>query len=250
VIDLHAHVLPAVDDGPETMLEAVEILRSMAADGTRVVCATPHVRDDFPTTAAEMEDGVARVRTAAAEAGVEIDVRRGGEVALDRLVRLDADERARFGLGGNPALLLLEFPYYGWPITLGMQCAGLLREGIVPVIAHPERNLEVQERPGRLSEAVEMGAFVQLTAASVDGRLGKRARACSRALLEEGLAHVVASDAHTAHVREAGLSPAADAVGDPGLWRWLVEDAPAALLAGERVAPAPTVVRRRRWLGR
>jgi protein-tyrosine phosphatase len=250
VIDLHAHVLPGLDDGPETMLEAVEILRSMAADGVRVVCATPHVRDDYPTTADEMEDGVGRLRAAAAEAGVDIDVRRGGEIALDRLAGLDPDERARFGLGGNPRLLLIEFPYHGWPLSLERDCAALLRDDVVPVLAHPERNLEVQEAPGRLEQAVRLGAVVQLTAASVDGRLGEEARGCARTLLAGGLAHTVASDAHTAWVREAGLTRAEGSVGDAGMWRWLVEDAPAALLAGEPLPARPVAARRERRWGR
>jgi protein-tyrosine phosphatase len=147
----------------------------------------------------------------------------------------------------SPALLLVEFPYYGWPLSLEHDCAGLLRDGVIPVLAHPERNLEVQEAPGRLHHVVRLGAVVQLTAASVDGRLGGEARACARALLAEGLAHVVASDAHAAWVREAGMTPAEGAVGDAGLWRWLVEEAPEALLAGDPLPPRTVATRRRRW---
>jgi hypothetical protein len=62
VIDLHAHVLPGVDDGPETWDEALDILRTMAADGVTAVAATPHVRDDYPTTAETMERLVAELR--------------------------------------------------------------------------------------------------------------------------------------------------------------------------------------------
>jgi protein-tyrosine phosphatase len=247
VIDLHAHVLPGLDDGPQTLFEAVEILRSMAHDGTQVVCATPHVRDDYPTTPEQMRQGLEQVRAAAAEAGLPIEVRPGGEVALDRLPSLTAEERAQFGLGGNPRVLLVEFPYYGWPLSLAAQCLELIEAGIVPVIAHPERNADVQEAPWRLEGLVQSGVAVQLTAASVDGRLGKHCARCARTLLEGGLAHVISSDAHAPWVRGAGMSSAFDAIGDPGLARWLVDDAPAALLAGQVLPPRPVARRRSRW---
>jgi protein-tyrosine phosphatase len=247
VIDIHAHVLPGLDDGPETMDEAIEVLRSMTDDGVRVVCATPHVREDYPTSVEQMRDGLARVREAALEAELPIDVRPGGEVALDELSGLTADDRAAFGLGGNPRVLLLEFPYYGWPLSLPMQCEQLLAEEVVPVIAHPERSEDVQEAPGRLGALVELGAVVQVTAASVDGRLGRRSAACARTLIELGLAHVIASDAHAPWLRGAGMSKAVAAAGSPELGRWLVEDVPTALLAGDPLPPRPPMTRRRAW---
>ena len=165
---------------------------------------------------------------------------------------LDEAERGRLGLGGNPRLLLLETPYYSWPLDLPRVCARLAQEGIQPVLAHPERNPNVIDQPALLEDVVRAGAAVQLTAASVDGRLGRRVERCARSLLADGLAHVIASDAHGPAVREAGMSAAARAVGDPGLGRWLVEDAPAALLAGEPLPtrPAYTPPRRRSLFGR
>lgn len=246
MIDLHSHVLPAVDDGPDAISGSVEMTRAMAADGVRVVCATPHVREDWPTTPELMERRLEQVRAAVAEAGVDIEVIGGGELALDRLPQLSHDDRARFGLGGNPRLLLLEFPYYGWPLELASVCSALLREGIVPVIAHPERNAEVQALPERLEPIVHDGAVVQVTAASVDGRLGKRALACAHELIDLRLAHLIASDAHAPEVRRAGMSAAAAAVGDAALGRWMTTEVPAALLAGEDLPLRPRVRHRRR----
>ena len=250
MIDLHSHVLPGLDDGATGLDEALEMARSMAADGVSVVCGTPHVRDDYPTSAEAMEGALALVRAAVAEAGIAIEVRGGGEIALDRLPELDADVRARFGLGGNPRLLLLETPYASWLLDTPRTCARLRRDGIVPVLAHPERNPYVQEEPEVLEEVVRAGAFVQLTAASVDGRLGRAAASCARRLLELELAHCVASDAHGPGVREAGLSDAVAVLGGGELGAWLVSGVPAALLAGEEPPPRPAGGRRRGLLGR
>jgi protein-tyrosine phosphatase len=247
VIDLHSHLLPGIDDGPDTLAGSLAIARAMVDDGVRRVAATPHVRDDWPTRPEEMEVGVEALRAELEDAGLALDVLPGGEIALEALDWLAPEERARFGLGGNPSLLLVEFPYWGWPLDLEAAVTRLVDEGVVPVIAHPERNEEVWYAPQRLAGAVRAGAVCQLTAASVDGRLGEAARDCSRRLLELGLAHLVASDAHTAAIRAAGMGRAAGAIGDPELARWLTEDVPGALLDGRPLPSRPEGRRKRRW---
>jgi len=247
VIDLHIHILPGVDDGPGTLEESLEIARGAVRDGTRIVAATPHVRDDYPTEPATMERLVVELRTALARADVGLDVRPGGEVALEHLRRVGPEGVRRFGLGGGDRYVLVEFPYDGWPLDLGMQVASLTRAGITPVLAHPERNRDVQSRPDRLGPLVEAGARVQVTAASIDGRLGQRAKAASFALLERRLVHLLASDAHAASVRGAGMSAAVEALGDGDLARWLVDVAPGAVLAGELLPGDPPPLRRRRF---
>ena len=136
-------------------------------------------------------------------------------------------------------------------LALETTVSELGREGVRCVLAHPERNPEVQEDPGLLECAVELGAVPQLTAAAVDGRMGKRQAKCAFALLERGLAFLVASDAHAPGVREAGLSAARRAVGDEAFGRWLTEDVPAALLAGAELPERPAAPpRKRRRFGR
>jgi protein-tyrosine phosphatase len=237
VIDLHTHILPGLDDGARNLEQSVAMARSAVADGVRVLAATPHVREDYPTRAAQMERGVVEVREALAAEGVDIELLAGGEIALDQLEVLEPDELARFGLGGNPRYLLLEFPYSGWPLDLEARAFELRGQGFAVVLAHPERNSEVQAAPERLRRLAEQGALIQLTSASVDGRLGRASKRSAFQLLELGIAHLIASDAHTPEIRAVGMSGAADAVGDIGLARWLTEEMPAAIVSGE-VAPA------------
>lgn len=250
MIDLHSHILPGLDDGARTVEESLAIARSLVDEGVSVVAGTPHVRDDHPTGAAAMEAALRVVREAVAREGLALEVLGGGEIALSRLALVEPGELARFALGGSRAVLL-EPPSLGWPGDLARTCAVLVRDGWLPVLAHPERSWEVQERPGLVGDAVHAGALVQLTAASVDGRLGRRPAACARELLDLGLAHLLASDAHTPDVREAGLGAAVAALGGGALGRWLVADVPAAVLAGEALPPRPArPARRRRWWGR
>jgi protein-tyrosine phosphatase len=225
-------VLPGLDDGAADLEDALAICRAAAADGIEAIAGTPHVRSDYPTTPDDMESAFARVQSAAADV---IRVLPGGELALDELWRAN-DELARFGLGGNPRYLLVETPYFGWPLDIAPTLAALLERGFTPVLAHPERNGDVQGRPELIAQLVELGVLVQVTAASVDGRGGRRARACAFALLEQRCVHLIASDAHAPSIREVGMSSAAKAVGDAGLARWLTSDVPRAIVED---APLP-----------
>ena len=213
--------------------------------GVTAIAATPHVRDDYPTTVAEMERGVAALRRDFAENGIPLTVLHGGEIDLDRLPRLGPEDLLRFSLGQSGRYLLLEFPDRGWPLSLEMAVYGLRRDGLVPVLAHPERNAEVQERPARLEGAVRSGALVQVTTASVSGRLGRSAQGAAKRLLRLGLVHVVASDAHHAESRGLGAAPVRAALRDDALVDYLTRDVPAAIVAGEDVPGAATTRRRR-----
>jgi protein-tyrosine phosphatase len=245
MIDLHSHILPGLDDGPETLAGSLDLARAAVEDGIELIAATPHVRDDYPTTADEMETAVAALRRELATAEIALDVRPGGELALERL-DLPIEELRRFGLGGSRSHLLVETPYAGWPLDLAERLFQVQASGFTPVLAHPERNAEVQADPeGRLRPLVERGTLIQLTAASVDGRLGRRPRDAAARLLELELAHLLASDAHAPSIRAVGLSDAADAVGDENLARWLTSEVPAAILAGDELPDRPS--KRRRW---
>ncbi|MGH3032014.1 MAG: tyrosine-protein phosphatase [Gaiellaceae bacterium] len=248
MIDLHSHILPGLDDGARTIEEARALARLAASEGVTAIAATPHVRTDYPTRPEQMEEGVEELRRDFDEQAIPVEVLHGGEIAVDALPDLDRDELRRFTLAQNGSYLLLEFPYRGWPLELEERVFELRAAGLTPILAHPERNAHVQERPESLAEAVRNGALVQVTAASLDGRLGRSSREAALHLLELRLAHVLASDAHTPAIREAGLAAAVDAIRDWPLGRYLTEVAPAAIVAGETVPDPPRKAHRRRFL--
>lgn len=245
MIDLHSHILPGLDDGVETIEAARALAREAAAAGVRAIAATPHVRDDYPTTVAQMEGGVASLRADFAREGIAIEVLTGGEVAVEWVQKLDVADLRRFTLAGNMRHVLLETPYFDWTAAVDAAAHSLLSLGLVPVVAHPERNRHIQERPERLRPLVEDGALVQVTAGSLDGRLGRSAARSAKRIVDLGLAHLVASDAHAPAVRQVGFAEAARAVGDDELARWLTVDVPEAVTAGGDPPPRPK--RRRRF---
>ena len=239
MIDLHTHILPGIDDGARTLDDALEMARAFVADGVTTVAATPHVRDDYPTSADVMLRAVDELRGALEEAGIPLSLLPGAELAVDRMARLEEHELRRLTLAGSGHYVLVETPYHGWPPELAESLLELRFAGFTPVLAHPERNADVQRAPLLLAPLVHGGTLVQVTAASLDGRLGVAPRQAALHLIATGLAHMLASDAHMPEVREAGMLSAADALADPALAGWLASDVPRAVVEGRSVPPRP-----------
>ena len=241
VIDLHTHVLPGLDDGTRSLAEARELALEAAEDGVTALAATPHVRDDWPTTPGTMEDAVAELREDFARHGVPMQVLHGAEVALDLLWAIPPEDLPRLTIAQTGRYLLLEVPYRGWPFAFESAVTRLLELGVTPLLAHPERNPEVQDRPDRVRDVVEAGALVQVTAASIEGSRDRAAQAAARRLLDLGFVHVIASDSHGPHIARQGMADAVAALDDPALAKYLTEDVPAAIVAGEPAPEKPQV---------
>jgi protein-tyrosine phosphatase len=249
MIDLHSHILAGIDDGARTLDESYEMARAAVREGVTAVAATPHVRADFPTRAEEMESAVTTLNTHLATNEIDLEVLPAGEVGLEWLGTMSQDEINRFSIAQTGRYVLLELPLIGWPLSLGAQVFTLRSAGITPLLAHPERNPEVQSNPAVLERLVRSGARVQVTAASLQGRFGRRAHQACRRLLELGLVHVLASDAHAPGVRHSSLAQAVAALRDDGLARYLTREAPAAIVAGETLPSRnPDAGRRRRFI--
>jgi protein-tyrosine phosphatase len=239
VIDLHTHILPGIDDGARTLADSLEMARALVADGVTTVAATPHVRNDYPTSAELMLQAVGELREALAEAAIPLTLLPGAELAVDWIPRLGDEELRSLTLAGSNRYVLVETPYVGWPPELAEQLLELRIAGFTPVLAHPERNSHVQATPSLLTPLVLGGALIQVTAASLDGRLGTATRRTALHLVESGLAHMLASDAHTPDVRAAGMRSAAEMLGHPWLADWLTTGVPGAAAAGRDVPPRP-----------
>lgn len=250
MIDLHFHILPGIDDGPPDLSESLELARAAQADGIQIVAATPHLRDDHPLVRPEeLAERCSRVNEALAEARIALEVLPAGELdvlwvhgATPKQLRL-----ASYGQRGTD--LLLETPYgaLGPAFDAALERAWSL--GYRVLLAHPERNREFQRSPMRLAELVARGVLIQVSAGSLTDRPRSLARALALQLVERRLAHVIASDAHAAtRMRPPNLAAgvaAASAI-DPVLARWMVVDAPLAILSGTSLPPLGAKERPRR----
>lgn len=249
VIDLHVHALPAIDDGPSTVDGSLELLRAAHAEGTEVVAATPHLRQDFPRVrASEIAQRCRALEEVLDSHGAGVRLVPGAEVDYEWARDASAEELclASFGQAGRD--ILLETPYGAITPAFEDVLFQLATKGFRLTLAHPERNATFQAAPERLAAIVGRGALVQLTASTLLGNPRRSGSArLARTLLERGLAHVISSDAHsTAAGRAPGLSRAVglatSIVGARA--EWMVKDAPAAILAGEQL-PIPPPIRER-----
>jgi protein-tyrosine phosphatase len=242
MIDLHCHLLPGVDDGPSTTAVSLEMARMAWDSGTRTIVATPHMIGRYPTTPAQVVAGIARLRPELDRAGIPIEVRPGGEIALDFLPRMRDDDLRAATLGGGGRWLLLEMPFRGWPLHLPELLRDLEMRGLGAVIAHPERAEAVQRAPYRMHEIVGLGALVQITTSSLTGENGTLARRTAATLLRDGVAHFIASDAHSsgwrAPVLGEGLEAAARVLrATPDDLAWMVDEGPRLVIQGRPVRP-------------
>ncbi|MGI6611118.1 MAG: tyrosine-protein phosphatase [Limnochordia bacterium] len=246
MIDLHAHLLPGVDDGPSTWQEALEMLRIAQEDGVKTLVATSHQEglDGYHNTDAELTRSTEELQRRAQESGMAVTLLPGGEVRAspDLVARLERKEALTLADGGR--YLLLEFPASEVPLYTNQLLFELQVHGITPIIAHPERNAGFAERPEALVSLVEAGALVQLTAASLSSRVSVETRTLAVLFLTHNLAHVLASDAHSATRRPPVLaryvSRVAAIVGEERALS-LVKGTPERIVRGEPVVAPPTV---------
>jgi protein-tyrosine phosphatase len=253
VIDLHTHVLPGVDDGPDLLAGSVAIAEVAAHAGTRTLVATPHLRADHPgVRPAELAGRAAELTAHLRGRGLPLEVLPGAEVDLETAAALSDEELTLATLAGNGRDLLVETPYGPLPDDFEARVLGLAARGFRLTLAHPERSPDVQSRVETLGVLVEQGVLVQLTARSLVGRGASGPAA--RELLERGWAHVLASDAHALERRPpdlgARLRQAVDALPHAAAeLEWMVTAAPRAIVDGVPLPERPARERRaRRWL--
>ena len=205
MIDLHSHILPGVDDGPPTMEGSLELARAAVAAGTRTILATPaHQRRRRDRPGADRRGHRASCARRSPTPAIPLEVLPGGEIAIWRLIDLDDDTLRALALGGGP-YLLVESPFSPVVGDFEPMVLDLHARGHRVLLAHPERCPAFQRDPARLERLVDAGALVQVTAGSMAGGFGSTVRRFTAALLREGLAHVVASDAHDHVKRPPGL---------------------------------------------
>ena len=217
-VDLHFHLLPGVDDGPERMADSLELARAAVADGTGTVVATPHVRPDFVTDVPSLGQLVDEVRIELRSEGIPLEVRCGGELGHDMVGRLRQEELELIAQGPpGGRWLLVEAPFTEMADDFDDALEELRDRGFGVVIAHPERSADaaLQDSMG-LRRALAWGALAQVNAPSLTGGHGEDAERAGFRLVAEGLAAVVGSDAH-GPTRPPALGAARESMLDRGI---------------------------------
>jgi protein-tyrosine phosphatase len=207
-VDLHCHLLPQLDDGPETWEESLALARRAVAEGIRTVVATPHQHEIFPDNdAPRIRRQTERLQDVLEQHGVPLEVLPGAEVRItaDVLARIRGGEALTLADRGRHVLLELPHEVY---LPIERLLADLKAAGIAAVLAHPERNRGILRSPGLVGTLLADGCLLQVTAGSLLGRHGSRVQALAEALVQRGCVHFIASDAHNLEDRPPALQQA------------------------------------------
>jgi len=244
VIDLHSHLLPAVDDGSRTVAQSVGVLRRMAELGITDICLTPHLRanETIDAPPARHNEAFAALR---AEAPSLPRLHRGAEVMLDRPLPLEPDRMRRITLGGSP-YILVEFPRLVAADSVTNALTRVRDAGLIPVLAHPERY-------GCCSvEAVAfwrtLGTRMQVDATTLQSPQARGQRA--RQLVAAGLADILAGDNHGDERTIAAGADFLRALDGDAQAELLTVANPGAILRGDALTDVPPLVIRRTWMQR
>jgi protein-tyrosine phosphatase len=214
MIDLHCHILPGVDDGAPDLEESLRMAETASAEGIRIIAATPHHNKmSWMNPAGAIRKLTDSLNEAIAARGLDVAVIPGQEMFVNGFF-FDEWTAERVQPIGDTRYVLIEFPHERLPRNAAEVVHELTVAGQVPIIAHPERNLAILEDPDLLAELVETGALGQVTTHSLVGTFGRHIRRRSEEMVERGLVHIVASDAHraTAEGRDFRLRQAYEAV--------------------------------------
>ena len=256
MVDIHCHILPGLDDGADSLEEALQMAEMAIAEGVTHVVATPHANDQYRYDA----ELVRRRRDELqAHLGERLRLATGCDfhLSFENLQNIRRDPTSYTINQKN--YLLVELADFGLPPTLDETFHQLQLARISPIITHPERNGLIRAQPERLHRWIHQGCYVQVTAQSLLGRFGQETQRVVETWLDEGYIHFFASDAHNLNSRPLRLRPAFDAVVQrrgEDVAQALFRDNPLAAFEGRPLPYVPElpqsgtrarIPRRRRW---
>jgi len=239
MVDIHCHILPAIDDGSDSWEMTAKMCRMAALDGITHIVATPHCDAQFDYDREHFTDMLATL-SEVANGHLTFSIGCDFHVSPHNVADAMADPQ-RFAIGDSQ-YLLVEFDHHGIPSNASELLMALISRGMVPIITHPERNAFLIKHPENVLRFVESGCLVQVTANAFTGFWGPKSRKAAEWLLHREAVHVVASDAHDLSMRPPVLSEARDrvaALAGVEIADALVMHNPAAIVAGQHVAFSP-----------
>ncbi|MFS0689437.1 CpsB/CapC family capsule biosynthesis tyrosine phosphatase [Sporosarcina sp. 179-K 8C2 HS] len=201
MIDMHTHLLFGVDDGPVTIEETLALVKKAQVEGiTDMICTSHTCHPQYDVHRSEVLSQTTLLKDVIREAGLDVQLHPGQEIRLTENIieRLDNNELLTLA---NSRYLLLELPSQTVPAYTVNVIQAMLEREVIPIIAHPERNRAIAEKPERLERLVRHGALAQITSGSLSGHFGKNIQRLSLQLVEANLVHTYGSDVHNLKTR-------------------------------------------------
>jgi protein-tyrosine phosphatase len=197
MIDTHCHILPNIDDGPADFAGSFKIARIALSQGVRTLFATPHCYNGiYQPTGDEIINACSDLAKRLEQEGLFIKVVPGAEIRVNHDLISVFDKGRLLTLNNAGAYILLEFPSMFLINGIILMIRQLCKRGVTPVIAHPERNPMILNRPSIVADLIYNGAVMQITASSLAGDFGKPAMQAAWDMVATGQVFSLGSDMH------------------------------------------------------
>jgi len=209
MIDIHSHIISGLDDGAKSLNESIMMAKIAVNEGIHTIIATPHYIDgEYNINKLEILKKVNELNETLESEDISLRILPGQEIRIhgDLVKEYRAGNYSSLNDGGK--YLLLELPSNHVPRYTEQLLYDIQFEGLTPIIAHPERNKGFIENPSSLYNLVKNGALTQITASSLIGTFGKKAKKLSYQLIESNLTHFIASDSHNCSSRVFNMKKA------------------------------------------
>lgn len=239
MVDIHCHILPALDDGAKSLEEALQMAEMAIEDGVTHVVATPHSNGEYI-----FDSDLVRQRRNELQAilGDRLTLGTGCDfhLSVENLDNIRSWPK-KYSIN-HKRYLLVEFADFAIPPAAEEALHGLQLLGLSPIITHPERNPLIRSQPQRLWRWLKQGCYVQVTAQSILGKWGETARKQVENWLDQNAVHFFASDAHNTTHRPLQLRQAYSVVAErwgESLARSLFRENPLAAFEGRDLPYEP-----------
>jgi len=195
--DIHCHILPYTDDGAKDAKESVAMAAIASANGIQSIIATPHYIEGLKyNNALTNQIALEELNKELIKRDISIKILLGNEVFITQNI-FELIQTKEIITLNKSRYVLVELPRTYIPIFTIELIQDLRTKEIIPIIAHPERNLNIVEDVNILYYFIQYGALAQLNLFSIQGRYGDAVRDAARKLLENNMIHFISGDAHT-----------------------------------------------------
>jgi protein-tyrosine phosphatase len=208
MIDLHSHILPGVDDGSPDLETSLAMARMAVDEGIKVMACTPHFMPGMHNNrVADIQTRIDTLNGALIAANIDLPLVMGG----DNHIRPDFSAaliNKNIPTIHNSRYVLFEPPHVMMPPRLSELLFAILGAGYVPIVTHPERLSWIEQNYPSILRLAESGIWMQVTAGSLTGRFGPRPQYWAQRMLQDGVVHILATDAHNLGSRPPKMSKA------------------------------------------
>ena len=206
MIDLHCHLLPGIDDGPKEINESIQMAKIAVKDGIKVIACTPHIyQGAYNNDAQTIQKAMHAFQKVLDREHIKLELTFGADTHLHPNL-IEEIEKGRVPTLHNSRYLLIEFNHHIASPFYEDYTKKMIAHGLVPIITHPERLDYIDHFYPTVTRLIKAGAWTQITASSLTGRFGSKAKKFAMKFLVEGKIAILATDAHSVKHRPPILS--------------------------------------------